>query len=163
MTQRKTLALYNIVQLALHEQKERRFYLTIHSTHFIYGYMASDVVKERGNPLPQYWLLFLISSKVCFYMHHPTDRITYTTAFVTPYSCHSTKVRKEGNVLFNEPLNTLYLLLYDCYTSHETLVRTRNSSVGPPQGTHRAMSGRSTTKLSLHEMHGRWKVKRWVV
>ena len=35
---------------------------------------------KRGNLLP----LFLISSKGFFYMHHPTDRITHTTAFVTP-------------------------------------------------------------------------------
>ena len=41
------------------------FYLTTHSTHFIYGYMASDI-----------WL------------------------------------RKEGNVLFNDALNTFYLRLY---------------------------------------------------
>ena len=42
-------------------------YLTTHSTHFIYGYMASDKkttkVKdhsdsERGNPLPPHGLLF---------------------------------------------------------------------------------------------------------
>ena len=39
------------------------FYLTMHSTHFIYGYMASDMVKE-------------------------------------------------GNVLFNDALNTFYLRLY---------------------------------------------------
>ena len=64
-------------------------YLTTHSTHFIYGYMASDIwlsrkemlyltthsthfiVKdhsdsERGNPLPPRRLLFPISSKVFF-------------------------------------------------------------------------------------------------
>ena len=41
------------------------FYLTTHSTPFIYGYMASDI-----------WL------------------------------------RKEGNVLFNDALNTFYLRLY---------------------------------------------------
>ena len=41
------------------------FYLTKHSTHFIYGYMASNI-----------WL------------------------------------RKEGNVLFNDALNTFYLRLY---------------------------------------------------
>ena len=39
------------------KRKEGNFYLTTHSTHFIYGYMAF------------------------FYMHHPTDRITHTTAF----------------------------------------------------------------------------------
>ena len=42
-------------------------YLTTHSTHFIYGYMASDI-----------WY----------------------------------KVRKEGNVLFNDARNTFYLRLY---------------------------------------------------
>ena len=34
---------------------------------------------ERGNPLPPHMLLFPI--KGFFYMHHPTDRITHTTAF----------------------------------------------------------------------------------
>ena len=38
------------------------FYLTTHSTHFIYGYMASDMVKdhsdsEKGNPLLPHRLL----------------------------------------------------------------------------------------------------------
>ena len=42
---------------------------------------------ERGNPLPPHRLLFPISSKV-FYMHHPTDGITHTTAFVTPVVEH---------------------------------------------------------------------------
>ena len=47
------------------------FYLTTHSTHFIYGYMASDIVKdhsdnERGNLLPPHGLLFPISSKGSF-------------------------------------------------------------------------------------------------
>ena len=47
------------------------FYLTTHSTHFIYGYMASDI-----------WLRTILI------------------------------VRKEGNVLFNDALNTFYLRLY---------------------------------------------------
>ena len=38
---------------------------------------------ERGNPLPPHGLLFLISSKGSFYLHHPTDRIAHTTAFIT--------------------------------------------------------------------------------
>ena len=47
------------------------FYLTTHSTHFIYGYMASDMVKdhsdsEKGNPLPPHRLLFPINSKGSF-------------------------------------------------------------------------------------------------
>ena len=40
------------------------FYLTTHSTYFIYGYMASD--SERGNPLPPHELLLSISSKGSF-------------------------------------------------------------------------------------------------
>ena len=48
------------------------FYLTTQSTHFIYGYMASDnMVKdhsdsEKGNPLPPHRLLFPINSKGSF-------------------------------------------------------------------------------------------------
>ena len=67
------------------------FYLTTYSTHFIYGYMASDI-----------WLRTILIVKKethCrhigysyrqgfFYMHHPTDRITHTTAFVTPVVEH---------------------------------------------------------------------------
>ena len=47
------------------------FYLTTHSTHFINGYMASDI-----------WSRTIL------------------------------RVRKEGNVLFNDALNTFYLRLY---------------------------------------------------
>ena len=63
------------------------FSLTTHSTHFIYGYMASDMVKdhsdsEKGNPLPPHRLLFPINSKGSFIC--TTDRIAHTTAFITP-------------------------------------------------------------------------------
>ena len=51
--------------------RKEMFYLMMESTHFIYGYMASDMVKdysdsERGNPLPPHRLLFPISSKGSF-------------------------------------------------------------------------------------------------
>ena len=39
---------------------------------------------ERGNLLLPHGLPFSINSKSSFYMHHPTDRIAHTTAFVTP-------------------------------------------------------------------------------
>ena len=47
-------------------------YLMTHSTHYIYGYVASDIymVKDHsdseGNPLPPHGLLFLISNKGSF-------------------------------------------------------------------------------------------------
>ena len=44
---------------------------------------------ERGNPLtPLHGLLFPISNKGYFYMHHTTDMIAHTTAFVTPVVEH---------------------------------------------------------------------------
>ena len=58
------------------------FYLTTPSTHFIYGYMASDIwlrtilISEKVNPLPPHGLLFPISSKG-FYMHRPTQDSSY--------------------------------------------------------------------------------------
>ena len=47
------------------------FYLTTHSTHFIYGYTVSDIWLRtiqivRGNPLPPHRLLFSINSKGSF-------------------------------------------------------------------------------------------------
>ena len=61
-------------------------------------------------------------------MHHPTDRITHTMAFVTPIMEHWLEPeiaqwevsyhvriyrkcfgRKEGNILFNDAFNTFYL------------------------------------------------------
>ena len=59
-------------------------------------------------------------------MHHPTDRIAHTTAFVTPIVLRSQRF-KERNILFNEALNTFYLRLYgvghtlkDQYAKEET-------------------------------------------
>ena len=43
------------------------FYLTTHSTHFIYGYMVKDHSDiEKGNPLPPRRLLLSIKSKGSF-------------------------------------------------------------------------------------------------
>ena len=68
------------------------FYLTTHSTHFIHGYMASDMVKdhsdsEKGNPLPPHRLLFPINSKASF-ICTISDRIAHTMTFVTPVMEH---------------------------------------------------------------------------
>ena len=73
--------------ITVREGRKEMFYLTMHSTHFIYGYIASDVVKyhsdsERGNPLPPHGL------QGFFNMHHPTDRIAHTMAFGTPVVEH---------------------------------------------------------------------------
>ena len=58
------------------------FYLITHSTHFIYGYITSGMVKdhsdsERGNILPLNGLLFPNSSKGSFIC---TQDSTYTSS-----------------------------------------------------------------------------------
>ena len=61
------------------------FYLRLYGVrHMVKDHSDS----ERGNPLPPHRLLLLISSKGYFLMHHPTDRITHSTAFVTPVVEH---------------------------------------------------------------------------
>ena len=61
------------------------FYLRLYGVrHMVKDHSDSD----RGNTLPPHRLLFPISSKELFYMHHPTDRIIHTTAFATPVVEH---------------------------------------------------------------------------
>ena len=78
----------------LYEGRKEMFYLTTHSTFYLQLYGVRHMVKdhsdsEKGNPLPPHMLLFPINSKgYFFYMHHPTDRIAHTTAFVTPVMEH---------------------------------------------------------------------------
>ena len=76
------------------------FYLRLYGVrHMVKDHSDS----EKGNPLPPYRLLFPINSKGFFYMHHPTDRIEHTTAFVTPVVEHWLK--KKDQVL-------VYSLIY---------------------------------------------------
>ena len=44
-------------------------------------------------------------------MYQPPDRIAHTMTFVNPVVQHWLE-QKEGNVLFNDELNTFYLRLY---------------------------------------------------
>ena len=51
----------------LRVREREMFYLTTHSTHFIYGYMVKDHSNsEKGNPLPPHRLLLSINSKGSF-------------------------------------------------------------------------------------------------
>ena len=95
LNRRNFIFVHGFVDLTENGRKEM-FYLTMHSTHFIYGYMASDIChdmvkdqsdSERGNPLPPHGLLFPINSNGSFICTIP-DRIAHTTAFVTPVVEH---------------------------------------------------------------------------
>ena len=60
------------------------FYLTTHSTHLIYGYMASDIIwkrnntdSKRGNPLPHIGYSFRLAARVLLYASSHRQDNTY--------------------------------------------------------------------------------------
>ena len=71
------------------------FYLTTHSTHFIYAYMEGSAL--FNNALNTFYSR-LYGRKEVFYL------TTHSTHFIYAYM--------EGSVLFNDALNTFYLRLY---------------------------------------------------
>ena len=81
------------------------FYLTTHSTHFIYGYMASDI-----------WLRTILIVRKETRCRH----IGYTYRLTARVLLYAPSHRQD---------NTYHSL---CYTSHGALAGTRNSSMGPP-------------------------------
>ena len=101
------------------------FYLTTHSTHFIYGYMASDI-----------WLRTILIVRKETRCHH----IGYSYRLTARVLLYAPSHRQD---------NTYHSL---CYTSRGALAGTRNSSMGPPhEGSirqpHRTMSEHSTSEL----------------
>ena len=81
------------------------FYLTTHSTHFIYGYMASDI-----------WLRTILIVRRETHCRH----IGYSYRLTARVLLYAPSHRQD---------NTYHGL---CYTSREALAGTRNSSMGPP-------------------------------
>ena len=82
-------------------ERERKFYLTTHSTHFIYGYMASDI-----------WLrtILIVRKETC------CRHIGYSYRLTASVLLYSPSHRQD---------NTYHSL---CYTSRGVLAGTRNSS-----------------------------------
>ena len=81
------------------------FYLTTHSTHFIYGYMASDI-----------WLRTILIVRKETRCRH----IGYSYRLTARVLLYAPSHRQD---------NTYHIL---CYTSRGALAGTRNSSMGPP-------------------------------
>ena len=81
------------------------FYLTTHSTHFIYGYMASDI-----------WLRTILIVRKETRCRH----IGYSYRLTARVLLYAPSHRQD---------NTYHSL---CYTSRGALAGTRNSSMGPP-------------------------------
>ena len=53
--------------------RKEMVYLTTHSTHFIYSYMALDSDSERGNPHPPLGYFFRLAARVLLYPSHRQD------------------------------------------------------------------------------------------
>ena len=76
-----------------HSRKEGRkemFYLTTHSTHFIYAsdlWLRTILIVRKETRCGHIGYSFRLTARDLLY-HHPTDRITHTTAFVTPVVEH---------------------------------------------------------------------------
>ena len=92
---------------------EECFLLMMHSTHFIYGYMASDMVKyhtnsERGNLLLPHGLLFPINSKGSFICTIPqTGGMMHIIRKSSLYG------GSEFSLLISERYFTMYLTPYN--------------------------------------------------
>ena len=128
------------------------------NTFYLRLYGVRHMVKDhsdsgKGKPLPPHGLLLSIKQGF-FYMHHPTDRITHTTAFVTPVVGYMVSDTVKGLLSEREEtccchcgllfLLAARVLLYApshrqdstynslCYTSRGVLGGTGNSSMSPP-------------------------------
>ena len=87
------------------EGRKEMFYLTMHSTHFIYGYMASDI-----------WLRTILIVREETHCCH----IGYSFQLAARVLLYAPSHRQDSTY------NSL------CYTSCKALAGTRNSSMGPP-------------------------------
>ena len=86
-------------------REREMFYLTTHSTHFIYGYMTSDI-----------WLRTILIVRKETRCRH----IGYSYRLTARVLLYAPSHRQD---------NTYHSL---CYTRHGALAGTRNSSMGPP-------------------------------
>ena len=74
------------------EGRKEMFYLTTHSTHFIYGYMESDIwlrtilIVRKETRCHHIGYSFRLTARVLLYS--PSHRIAHTTAYVTPVVEH---------------------------------------------------------------------------
>ena len=105
---RKRVFTLNTISLqseVTNKRENEMFYLTTNSTHFIYGYMASDI-----------WLRTILIVRKETRCHH----IGYTYQLTARILLYTPSHRED---------NTYHSL---CYTSRGALAGTRNSSMGPP-------------------------------
>ena len=70
--------------MVFYNKEHGMFYLSTHSTHFIYRHMVKGhLAREETGSIHYIGKSFRLAAWV-FYMHHTTGRIIHITAFVTP-------------------------------------------------------------------------------
>ena len=104
------------------EGRKEMFYLTTHSTHFIYGYMASDIwlrtilIVRKETRCRHIGYSFRLAARVLLYApSHWQDSTYHGLCYTSRGALVGTRnmlVRKEGNVLFNDVFVAFYLRLY---------------------------------------------------
>ena len=96
---------HECIRVRFKEGRKEMFYLTTHSTHFIYGYMASDI-----------WLRTILIVRKETHCRH----MGYSYRLTARVLLYAPSHRQDS---------TYHSL---CYTSRGALAGTRNSSMGPP-------------------------------
>ena len=97
------------------------FYLTTHSTTFIYGYMASDIWLRTTIPIARketrcrhIGYSYRLTARVLLYApSHRQDSTYHGLCYTSRGALAGTRNRARAiNVLFNDALNNFYLRLY---------------------------------------------------
>ena len=83
------------------------YYLTMHSAHFIYGYMEGNVLFNDALNTFYVWLY-----GVGHMVKDHSDSQRKEMFYLMMHSTHFIYGYMEGNVLFNDALNTFYVRLY---------------------------------------------------
>ena len=134
------------------------FYLTTHSTHFIYGYMSSDIwlrtilIVRKETRCRHIGYFYRLTARVLLYApSHRQDNtyhgLCYTSRGALAGTRNSSMGSERGKPLPTHglffPINTKGSFICTsnrqdstyhglCYSSHGALAGTRNSSMGPP-------------------------------
>ena len=103
-----------------HSDREREmFYLTTHSTHFMYGYMASDIwlrtiliVRKERERERERKMFYLTTHSTHFMYGYMASDIWLRTILIVRKRERERERERERAVLFNDALNTFYVRLY---------------------------------------------------
>ena len=127
------------------------FYLTMHSTHFIYGYMASDIwlrtilIVRKETHCCHIDYSYRLTARVLLYApSHRQDNTYHSLCYTSSGALAGTR-----NIIIIIIIVILFLIIIIIIVKEKPPDGTRNSSMGPPHegSIQRPMSKRSTSEL----------------